>query len=87
LAVRPFATTAKSKPPLIEGLALAIERRELTLLPDPVLLHELRAYTLERMSEGGFRYSAPSGQHDDTVIATALAWYGVMQADFSMGFA
>ena len=76
LPVRPFYTTAKSKAPLIESLALAIEREEITLLDDPVLLGELRDFSLQRLPNGAYRYSAPPGSHDDTVIATALAWYG-----------
>jgi len=76
LPVRPFYTTAKSKAPLIESLSLAIERNEITLLDDPVLLAELADYSLDRLPNGGYRYGAPPGRHDDTVIATALAWYG-----------
>lgn len=79
LPVRPFQTTAQSKGPLIEGLALAIERREIALLPDETLLGELAAYRLERLPGGSYRYSAPPGLHDDTVIAAALAWHGVQQ--------
>jgi phage terminase large subunit-like protein len=79
LPVRPFKTTAQSKTPLIEGLALAIERGEVALLPDETLLGELASYRMERLPAGGYRYSAPSGMHDDTVIATALAWHGVRQ--------
>jgi len=75
LPVRPFRMTAASKGPLIEALALAIERRDLALLPDDTLLGELAAYGMERLPGGGFRYSAPPGQHDDTVIALALAWH------------
>lgn len=75
LPVRPFRMTAASKGPLIEALALAIERRDLALLPDETLLGELAAYGLERLAGGGFRYSAPPGLHDDTVIALALAWH------------
>lgn len=87
LPVRPFTTTSRSKPMLIESLALAIERRDVALLPDPVLLHELGAYTLERLPGGGYRYTAPAGLHDDTVIATALSWYGVQMGGISVDFA
>ena len=38
LPIRAFVTTAKSKAPLIDALALAIERRSIALLDDPVLL-------------------------------------------------
>ena len=87
LPVRPFTTTNRSKNALIEGLALAIERGDIALLPDPVLLDELAAYSMERLPGGGFRYGAPPGGHDDTVMATALAWYGVNQGGAALGFA
>lgn len=87
LPVRPFMTTSRTKAPLIEDLALAIERREIALLPDPVLLGELASYTLQRLPEGGYRYSAPAGSHDDTVIATGLAWYGVQHSGPLIDFA
>lgn len=77
LPVRPFQTTAKSKTPLVESLVLAIERGELAILKDEVLKSELTAYTMERLPGGGWRYNAPSGGHDDTVISLALAWHGV----------
>lgn len=77
LPVEPFTTTAPSKKAAIEALALAIERRDLALLPDPVLLAELEAYEATRLPSGLLRYGAPSGMHDDTVMALALAWHGV----------
>jgi hypothetical protein len=86
LPIHPFKTTAQSKAPLIEGLALAIERGELTLLPDEILLGELASYRMERLPGGGYRYSAPSGGHDDTVVATALAWHGVKQGGVLFDF-
>jgi hypothetical protein len=87
LPVRPFMTTHASKGPLIDSLALAIERGDLALLPDPALLDELAAYTLERLPGGGYRYGAPSGGHDDTVIATALAWHGLRFSGAAVDFA
>lgn len=78
LPVQPFTTTAKSKTPLIEALALAIERGDITLLNDRVQIAELQAYTMNRLPGGGFRYSAPDGAHDDMVIALALAWHAVV---------
>jgi phage terminase large subunit-like protein len=86
LPVRPFQTTARSKAPLIEGLALAIERGELSLLPDDVLLGELASYGLERLPGGGYRYGAPPGAHDDTVMALALAWHGVKHGGVMIDF-
>lgn len=86
LPVRPFMTTSRSKAPLIEGLALAIERGHLALLPDETLLHELSAYQIERSLTGAYRYNAPTGMHDDTVIATALAWYARQMPPISVDF-
>lgn len=76
LPVRPFETTAQSKGPLIETLALAIEREQIALLNDRVQVAELQAYEMTRLPSGTFRYNAPDGGHDDTVIALALSWYG-----------
>ncbi len=86
LPVRPFYTTQRSKAQLIESLALAIERGEVGLLNDPVLLAELAAYTLERLPSGAYRYHAPAGGHDDTVIALGLAWYGAQIGGIRLDF-
>lgn len=77
LPVQAFYTTAQTKSPLIESLALAIERKDIGLLNDRVQIAELQAYEMERMLSGGFRYNAPDGGHDDTVITAALGWYGM----------
>jgi hypothetical protein len=66
-------TTNESKGGLVDGLALALERKEITLLDHPVLVGELQAYQSETLPSGLTRYSAPSGGHDDTVIALLLA--------------
>ncbi|MBC7815099.1 MAG: hypothetical protein H7175_28335 [Burkholderiales bacterium] len=87
LPVQAFTTTARSKQSIIEGLALAIERGEIGLLADDVLLGELAAYTLRRLPGGGYQYGAPSGLHDDCVIALALAWHGVRHGGARISFA
>lgn len=73
LHVTGFATTAMSKPPLIENLALIFEREEWAFQDDLVWNAELEAY--ERTvspATGRSRYHAPEGLNDDTVIARAL---------------
>jgi Terminase large subunit, T4likevirus-type, N-terminal/Terminase RNaseH-like domain len=72
LPVQGFMTTAKSKTPLIDELALAIEKEEVALLNDATLKHELMAYEMKRTSMG-WSYGAAPGGHDDTVMATALS--------------
>lgn len=80
LPVQPFTTTNASKMRIIDALALAFERQEIRILPDPVLLGELQVFEMQRLPSGLLRYSAPSGLHDDTVMALALAWHGVASA-------
>jgi len=75
LPVVPFTTTAASKQIAIDALSLAFERGSLRIIPDPVLIAELQAYEAERLPSGMLRYGAPSGMHDDTVMALALAWH------------
>ena len=77
LPVRSFVTTAITKPPLIDALALAIERGDIGLTNNTTLLNELQAYESERLPSGAVRYSAPGGMHDDHVISIALAWRAV----------
>lgn len=81
LPVIAFQTTSLSKPPLIESLALAFERDEIAIIDDHVQVNELQAYerTVSPVT-GRSRYSAPEGLHDDTVMALALAWFGVTSA-------
>jgi len=77
LPVQGFQTTNASKAGIIEALALAFERREIRIPNDPVLVGELQAYEMERLRGGSFRYNAPEGLHDDTVMSLALAWHGI----------
>lgn len=77
LPVQPFITTNATKAAAIEALALAIERQQLALLDDPVLIGELQAYEAERLPSGLLRYNAPPGMHDDCVMSLALAYQGI----------
>lgn len=87
LPVRGFLTTSRSKGPLIEHLALALEQGAVALLNDETLRHELLAYEVRRTAYG-WAYSAPPGGHDDTVMATALSWWAARRFGGSLlGFA
>jgi len=75
LPVRGFQTTASSKPPLIENLALCLEQEEVHFIDDPIATAELEAYEMTiSATTGRPTYSAPEGDafHDDCVIARAL---------------
>ncbi len=73
MRVQPFLTTNATKAAAIEYLALLLERGELALLDDPVTIGELEAFESRRLPSGLSQYSAPSGMHDDCVMALALA--------------
>jgi hypothetical protein len=68
-----FETTAKSKPKLIQALALAFEKESLRWLANQVARFELISYEATVTDSGHIKYSAPEGGWDDTVIARALA--------------
>jgi hypothetical protein len=70
-----FATTASTKPDLIDALAVAIEQQRVRYPDDPVLIAELTSYAYQRTPLGYLRMSAPQGKHDDCVISLALAWW------------
>ena len=73
LRVMGFNTTSASKPPLIENLALAIEKQEWGFLRDEAATAELEAYERKvNPITNRSTYGAPKGLHDDTVIARAL---------------
>ena len=76
IAVRPFTTTNASKAEAVDALALALERRAVELLNDPIATSELESYEATRLPSGLYRYSAPENMHDDTVMARLLAYHG-----------
>jgi hypothetical protein len=73
--------TQQTKTALIQGLAVAIEQRQVSWPGgDPewqVLTDELKRYEYEFTAQGNLRYNAPSGYHDDCVIALALTQHGM----------
>ena len=63
--------SSASKQQLMEGLAVAIQQRQIHF-PPGVLVNELEAFEFE-YSRTGVKYTAPEGMHDDCVCALALA--------------
>lgn len=73
-----YKFTSTSKQQLMEDLAVAIQRREIGI-PEGPLVAELEAFEYE-YTRTGVRYSAPTGMHDDGVMAIALANYHLRHA-------
>lgn len=66
-----FKFTNPSKQGIIEGLAVAIQNNEITII-EGFLVNELKSFEYI-MKERTVSYGAPSGMHDDGVCALALA--------------
>ena len=72
----PYSFTTKSKTALIDNLSVMLEKRLVTLArPElcPELIDELEAFEFSVTDAGTTRMSAPSGVHDDCVVALSLA--------------
>lgn len=66
-----FSNSNKSA--MVNSLMLAFERRGLIIPNWPELLSELDAFEVTVSESGNMKYSAPSGMHDDIVMAICLA--------------
>jgi hypothetical protein len=77
----PFIFSSASKQGLMEGLALALQQGRTTVLDGPHRA-ELEAFEYD-VKSNRVVYGAPSGSHDDTVCAHALAWYGAERMGIS----
>ena len=84
LPMRGFTTSNSTKAEIIEKLAIAIEKGEIGLVNHPQMIQELIAYTQERSPTGIYKYGAPQGEHDDCVMALAMAWHGVSSPGVTM---
>ncbi|MGQ9880460.1 MAG: terminase large subunit domain-containing protein [Armatimonadota bacterium] len=83
--LEPVVFTPSAKRMLVESLALAMERRRIAIPPHPDLLRELHAFSASRSASGHIRLQAQGGEHDDLVIALALAYHAAER--FSAGIA
>ena len=77
LDVTGFKFSQTSKQQLMEGLQAAIHQRRISF-PDGVIVSELEIFEYT-FTATGVKYSAPSGFHDDCVMALALATQHVKQ--------
>jgi len=72
--IEAFKFTVPAKTALVQRLVVALEQRRVTWPASwEVLTAEMRRYEYEISPSGGVAYSAPSGYHDDCVMALALA--------------
>jgi phage FluMu gp28-like protein len=74
LPVVAFVTSNPTKQVIIDALTMAFEQAAIRILADETQVNELQAYEIEPLDNGKVRFGSPSGFHDDTVVALALAW-------------
>lgn len=80
LDVEAFKFTSQSKQDLMLGLQVAIHQERIHY-PEGHIKEELEVFEYQYSSHG-VKYSAPTGFHDDCVMALALAW---RKFDFKSG--
>ena len=75
LPMATFNTTSGTKDAAIRDLALAFEKGDIRIIPDPALINELQSYEVLRVGQNGVPvYGAPEGMHDDMVMSAAIGW-------------
>lgn len=84
IPVQPFVTSFTKKEMVIQDLSLRIERGQISFPDHKDLLEELVAFTCETTPSGNIRYSAPTGGHDDCVMALAIASHHAFSHSYSM---
>jgi hypothetical protein len=73
VAIDPVKFSPQRKRELIENLIAAVEAEELSAPEIPSLRNEMQVFEYDVTRGGNVRYDAPSGFHDDTIDALALA--------------
>lgn len=74
--IHPFVTSSKTKPIIIEDLAVAFEQQAISIINEQWLIDELDNFSyIYNPNTRNVSYSAPAGLHDDGVMSTALAWH------------
>lgn len=76
--VHPFVTTSKSKQDIIERLVVANQNKQVSFKSCDWLKREFDVFTYEYNPKSrSVKYSAPSGFHDDGVMATAISYEAI----------
>ena len=79
VSVEPVKFTEMIKKELVEKLSIFIEQKRISMIPIKETMHEFDNFSYHLTHSGKIRYEALSGQHDDIVIAHALAISGLYE--------
>lgn len=72
LPVEPVIISVSTREPMLQALAVSIERQTVSFPPVKSLLRQMRAFQHRRLASGTWRAEAPEGEHDDEVFALSL---------------
>lgn len=73
--IQGFNTDNNSKNRIINNLQVMIQNQQIKFPNIPELLTELAVYEQQKTSTGKITFNAPSGYHDDLIIALAIGIY------------
>lgn len=79
VAVNPFHTNVDSKARLVTQFAVGLERGEVKIINNQVLMSEIAGYKQDRLPSGKYSYHAPRGRHDDAVVSAMLCYEAFLQ--------
>lgn len=79
--IKGFTTTNAEKIRLVNQMQVALEQGNVSLLDDERMLTEMKIYEAAyNLKTNNITYNAPLGAHDDTVMATLIAWECYLKA-------
>jgi hypothetical protein len=83
--VEGFVTTNPSKNKLVNNLQVAFQNQSIQILSNEELVNQISMYEAKVNSKtNSISYSAPSGQHDDLLIASMLAMHGCTTVTYAI---
>ena len=89
--VEGFQTSNTSKNAIVTNMQVALENKNVTLLPDDKEIRQFGFFTANyNPKTRNVTYAAPDGLHDDTVMATLIAYdayrNGTQMGNYNIGF-
>ena len=78
-----FNTTNDSKCKLVDKFAIAIQNKEVSILNDEKLLHQISTFESKPTGTGKITYAAVKNGHDDAVLSMLLAYDCLTSGSYS----
>lgn len=72
VSLKTFETTNDSKRKIIDNFVSLVQRKDITILDNPILKLHMSAYEVEPTKTGKVTYNGSNGNHDDFCMASAF---------------